>query len=59
MNVIRPLLVSAVAMTAGTALAHDGGLLAAHSHPHLGAEHLLLAAAAGALLLWLVRAARR
>lgn len=37
-------LCTACAMTAsGVACAHEGAHLFAHTHPHLGAEHLLLA----------------
>jgi len=43
------------ALSSGAASAHEGLHLAAHAHPHLGAEHLLAMAALGVVVYCLAR----
>lgn len=48
-----------LALCAAAARAHEGPYLSAHSHPHLGIEHLAISAAAVLLAYWLLRGVRR
>lgn len=59
MTAIRPYLTALAAAVSGLAggpvLAHDAVYLGAHSHPHLGGEHLLLSLAAVLVGAWALR----
>jgi fructose-specific phosphotransferase system IIC component len=63
MIVIRPLRASVAATTsslaAGTAIAHEGAYLLAHSHPHPGLAHVVVGSTVAGALLWALRASRR